>query len=44
MTGRFWHSYGTAAKQFALGVVGLALITFAARVPGLQPDAISFFI
>lgn len=41
MIGRFWNSHGTAAKQFAFGMVGLALITFAARLLGLQPGAIS---
>jgi signal transduction histidine kinase len=41
MIGRFWNSHGTAAKQFAFGMVGLALITFAARLLNLQPGAIS---
>lgn len=41
MIARFWNSHGTAAKQFVFGLVGLALITFAARQLGLQPGAIS---
>jgi signal transduction histidine kinase len=41
MTGRFWNSHGTAAKQFAFGMVGLAVITIVARLFGLQPGAIS---
>ena len=41
MTGRFWNSHGTAAKQFAFGMGGLTLIMFAARQLGLQPGAIS---
>jgi signal transduction histidine kinase len=41
MIGRFWNSPGNAAKQFAFGSVGLALITFAARLLHLQPGAIS---
>src|ERR1700719_3037123 len=41
MIGRFWNSHGTDAKQFAFGMIGLALITFAARWLHLQPGAIS---
>jgi signal transduction histidine kinase len=41
MTGRFWNSHGTAVKQFAFGLVGLAIITLAARLLALQPGAIS---
>jgi signal transduction histidine kinase len=41
MIGRFQKSLGRAAKQFAFGIVGLALITFAARLLQLQPGAIS---
>ena len=41
MTGRFWNSHGPAARQFAFGMAGLALITFAARLLDLQPGAIS---
>jgi len=41
MIGRFWSSHGKAAKHFALGILGLALITFAARLLNLQPGAIS---
>ena len=41
MTGRLWNSHSTAAKQFAFGIGGLALITFAARLLDLQPGAIS---
>jgi signal transduction histidine kinase len=41
MIGRFWNSAGKAAKQFAFGIAGLALITFAAVRFHLQPGAIS---
>src|SRR6266702_2892051 len=41
MIGRFQNSPGKAAGQFAIGIVGLALITFAARLLHLQPGAIS---
>jgi hypothetical protein len=42
MIERFRHSVRTAAAaQFAFGIVGLALITFAARLLNLQPGAIS---
>jgi signal transduction histidine kinase len=41
MIGRFRNSLGKAAGLFAFGIVGLALITFAAGVLHLQPGAIS---
>jgi signal transduction histidine kinase len=41
MTGKLWSSHGTAAKQFAFGMAGLAGITFAARQLDLQPGAVS---
>jgi K+-sensing histidine kinase KdpD len=41
MIGTFWNSPGNGAKQFALGIVGLALITFTAVLLHLQPGAIS---
>jgi signal transduction histidine kinase len=37
----FWNSNGKSATQFLLGIIGLALITFAARLLNLQPGAIS---
>jgi signal transduction histidine kinase len=41
MIQRFQNSLGGAAIQFAFGIVGLALITFAARLLHLQPGATS---
>src|ERR1022692_4091462 len=41
MIGRLWNLHGKAAKQFAFGIAGLALITFAARLLDLQPGATS---
>jgi signal transduction histidine kinase len=41
MSVTFWNSMIKFAKQFAFGVVGLALITFAAVRLHLQPGAIS---
>jgi signal transduction histidine kinase len=41
MIERFRNSYARAACQFAFGIAGLALITFAAIVLHLQPGAIS---
>jgi signal transduction histidine kinase len=41
MIGRFWNSTGKPTRQFAFGIVGLALITFAAVRLHLQPGAIS---
>src|SRR5580704_419643 len=41
MIGTFWNSPGKGAKQFAVGIVGLALITLAAVRLQLQPGAIS---
>src|SRR6266852_6165960 len=41
MIGRFRNSIAKAAGQFVFGIVGLALITFAARLLHLQPGAIS---
>jgi signal transduction histidine kinase len=41
MIGRFRNSTGKSAGQFAFGIVGLALITFAAIKLHLQPGAIS---
>src|ERR1700719_4525883 len=41
MTGRFRNSMVKAAGQFVFGIVGLAFITFAARLLHLQPGAIS---
>jgi signal transduction histidine kinase len=37
----FWNSTGKLATQFLLGIIGLALITFAAVPLHLQPGAIS---
>lgn len=37
----FWNSTSKSATQFLLGIVGLALITFAAVPLNLQPGAIS---
>src|ERR1700722_18533382 len=41
MIGKYWNTYGTAARQFALGNAGLALVTFAAIPLHLQPGAVS---
>ena len=41
MIKRYWNSPGNAAKQFAFGIAGLALITWAAVLLHLQPGAIS---
>jgi len=41
MTREFWNSTRKSAAHFLLGVTGLALITFAARLLDLQPGAIS---
>jgi signal transduction histidine kinase len=41
MMGSFWNSTGKSATQFLLGIIGLALITFAAVLLRLQPGAIS---
>ena len=41
MTERFRNPIVKAAGQFVFGIVGLALITFAARLLHLQPGAIS---
>ena len=41
MSETFWNSIGKSAMQFLLGVIGLALITFAAVPLHLQPGAIS---
>jgi len=41
MIERFWNSTGKSAAQFLLGILGLALITFAAVRLHLQPGAIS---
>src|ERR1700676_4600857 len=41
MIRRFWNSTGESAMQFVLGLIGLALITFAAVQLHLQPGAIS---
>jgi len=41
MIKRGWNSPGNAAKQFAFGIAGLALITWAAVLLHLQPGAIS---
>jgi K+-sensing histidine kinase KdpD len=38
---RFWKSTGKSATQFLLGLIGLALITFAAARLHFQPGAIS---
>jgi len=38
----FWNSNGQSATPFLLGIIGLALITFAAIPLHLQPGAISF--
>lgn len=37
----FWNSNGQSATQFLLGIIGLALITYAAILLHLQPGAIS---
>ena len=37
----FWNSNCKSVLQFLLGIIGLALITFAARLLDLQPGAIS---
>jgi signal transduction histidine kinase len=41
MIGEFWNSIRKPATHLLLGMVGLALITFAARLLNLQPGAIS---
>src|SRR5580704_18542065 len=41
MIGRFRISMVKAARQFVFGIVGLAFITFAARLLNLQPGATS---
>src|SRR6202140_672783 len=41
MIRKVWNSAGKSATQFLLGIIGLALITFAAVPLHLQPGAIS---
>jgi signal transduction histidine kinase len=41
MIGKYWNTYGKAARQFALGITGLVLVTFAAIPLHLQPGAVS---
>ena len=41
MIGTFWNSTGKSATQFLCGIIGLALITFAAVRLHLQPGTIS---
>src|SRR6202790_109070 len=41
MMRKVWNSAGKSATQFLLGLIGLALITFAAVLLHLQPGAIS---
>jgi signal transduction histidine kinase len=41
MIGTSWNSTGKSAAQFLIGIIGLALITFAAVPLQLQPGAIS---
>jgi signal transduction histidine kinase len=41
MFGKVWNSFGKSATQFLVGLIGLALITFAAVLLHLQPGAIS---
>jgi signal transduction histidine kinase len=41
MIGKYWNTYDKAARQFALGIAGLALVTFAAILLRLQPGAVS---
>ena len=41
MIGEFWNSIRKSSTHLLLGITGLALITFAARLLNLQPGAIS---